>query len=59
MHNGFHVLDVAEDSAAAVIGRLDTAGELAYGADWHIREGSAWVGSCTFYDHQMQLWKHC
>lgn len=57
MHNGFHVLEVDDDGTAQPTHRVDTLGELAYGADWHPASESDWAASCTFYNHAMQLWQ--
>lgn len=60
MHAGFHVLRVdVETAQMATADTFDTAGELAYGAAWHARasSGGGLVASCTFYDHNLQLWR--
>jgi diphthamide biosynthesis protein 7 len=58
MHGGFHVVRVGSDDLS-VVSALDTAGELAYGAAWHQGATSerGLVASCTFYDHNLQLWR--
>lgn len=40
--------------------RFEEHGSLAYGADWSrlpSKGGQSLVGSCSFYDHAMHLWR--
>ena len=55
MHAGFHVVRVTSDTLS-LESAFDTEGELAYGAAWHPQDG-ALAATCTFYDHNLQLWR--
>lgn len=72
MHDGFKVVDLSErlvegrdwdllqPEDAVVATRFDEHGSLAYGVDWcraKDADGSTIVASCSFYDHQMHLWR--
>lgn len=59
MHAGFHVLKVSGEGTMKVAGAVDTQGQLAYGAAWQPTEAtdSGMIASCTFYNHELQLWR--
>ncbi|KAH7930977.1 WD40 repeat-like protein [Leucogyrophana mollusca] len=71
MHDGFKVLkmDVSLEDASAektweVAQRFDAHTSLAYGVDWSFDSqqgldgrGGTLIGSCSFYDHTLHLWR--
>jgi diphthamide biosynthesis protein 7 len=69
MHDGFKVVRLMTEGGGKVVGgevrtRFEGHESLAYGCDWS-REGEegiegeegTLVGSCSFYDHELHLWK--
>ncbi|KAF5355633.1 hypothetical protein D9756_003763 [Leucocoprinus leucothites] len=71
MHDGFKVLTFDSDSLNAsdsgllvaedgrIIKRFDEHASLAYGVDWSFAPSTedTVIGSCSFYDHTLHLWK--
>ncbi|KAG0147226.1 hypothetical protein CROQUDRAFT_715149 [Cronartium quercuum f. sp. fusiforme G11] len=68
MHDGFKVVEIPENvknQTIRILTRFDQHTSLAYGVDWgkeEVRVGksinnSTLVGSCSFYDHIIHLWK--
>jgi diphthamide biosynthesis protein 7 len=65
MHDGFKVLhydDAASPMDTDTSTRFDEHGSLAYGADWSFatadsKTGKSTIGSCSFYDHLLQIWQ--
>jgi diphthine methyl ester acylhydrolase len=65
MHDGFKVVDMdfgAGHARTAV--RFDAHESLAYGCDWSFGDEEGEHGStrtpvisCSFYDHELHLWK--
>jgi len=68
MHDGFKILRFDIGTLTAndytipdwqVMKRFDAHQSLAYGADWSFAEcgdDQTLIGSCSFYDHALQLW---
>ncbi|KAF8168091.1 WD40-repeat-containing domain protein [Crassisporium funariophilum] len=67
MHDGFKVIRFGDpDGGGSLSGqpetvkRFDEHESLAYGVDWSyappIGNGETVVGSCSFYDHEMNIW---
>jgi len=68
MHDGFKVIDFTApfptdsgtSQTSATISRFDGHESLAYGVDWSYTpstKAGTLVGSCSFYDHLLQLWR--
>ena len=63
MHDGFKVVRFGEDFSGdpQIVKRYDEHKSLAYGVDWSYAQpinsnGDTLIGSCSFYDHKMDLW---
>ena len=62
MHDGFKILRFGDDFSGDVqtLKRYDEHKSLAYGVDWSYAQpssdGKTLIGSCSFYDHKMDLW---
>ncbi|GJJ09473.1 hypothetical protein Clacol_003696 [Clathrus columnatus] len=65
MHDGFKVVTfdgirISEINQGVISFRFDEHNSLAYGVDWSYasstKNGSL-VGSCSFYDHELRLWR--
>lgn len=63
MHDGCKVIhfnheDFSGDSSLSR--RFDDHDSMAYGVDWSygptLEIGESIIGSCSFYDHKLQLW---
>lgn len=65
MHDGCKIVifDVCQDGNVKdgqVKKRFEDHKSLAYGADWSFaasEDNETLIGSCSFYDHSMYLWK--
>ncbi|KAK2461911.1 hypothetical protein APHAL10511_006374 [Amanita phalloides] len=62
MHDGFKVLHYEDGMHHGEIAcRFDAHQSLAYGADWSFdslsEDGKQVIGSCSFYDHRLHIWK--
>lgn len=63
MHDGFKVVHFDLDEGNATNGhvtkRFDAHESLAYGVDWSFdnSHSDTLIGSCSFYDHLLHLWK--
>lgn len=66
MHDGFKVVSFSQEEEkggwkSEVRGRFDGHESLAYGVDWSYGTkesgGDTLVGSASFYDHLVHLWK--
>ncbi|KAF9015168.1 WD40-repeat-containing domain protein [Cyathus striatus] len=59
MHDGFKIVKFSAEYQCEVVKRFDEHSSLAYGADWCFatqNNKESLVGSCSFYDHALQLW---
>jgi len=63
MHDGFKIVRFGEDFSgdSQIVKRHDEHKSLAYGVDWSYAQpcssnGETLIGSCSFYDHKMDLW---
>lgn len=65
MHDGFKVVQFnsaegLEMDRGVISFRFDEHNSLAYGVDWshaYPTERGSLVASCSFYDHQLRLWR--
>ena len=49
-----------DESGSELVKRFEGHESLAYGADWcglPPQDGESLVGTCSFYDHTMHLWR--
>ncbi|KAF8807414.1 WD40 repeat-like protein [Phlegmacium glaucopus] len=62
MHDGFKIIRFGDDFSGdpQTAKRYDEHKSLAYGVDWSYAQpssnGETLIGSCSFYDHKMDLW---
>ncbi|ADV19763.1 WD40 repeat domain 85 [Cryptococcus gattii E566] len=71
MHAGFKIVHISQGMTGgdwetdynmngSVVKTFEEHSSLAYGADWSrlpMEEGESLVGTCSFYDHTMHLWR--
>ncbi|EDR15594.1 uncharacterized protein LACBIDRAFT_228424 [Laccaria bicolor S238N-H82] len=62
MHDGCKVIHFNHEdfSGGSLSRRFDDHDSMAYGVDWsygpNLATGESIIGSCSFYDHKLQLW---
>lgn len=57
MHSGYRVLKMEGNQELSVTCALDSEGELGYGIDWlQLGTEQRALASCSFYNHELQLW---
>lgn len=62
MHNGFQVLELADETKLLKATSYDRHDSLAYGVDWWLHPAALQakapvVGSASFYDHVFHVWR--